>query len=74
MRLISMNCVDLEKSRVTNDADEMISWINSLTVDGGGDCPEYSLSGLITGNTNQPKFTSIYSKTFKSTNLWTNYR
>lgn len=47
-----MNSVDLEKSRVTNDADEMINWINGLTVSGGGDCPEYSLSGLITGTCN----------------------
>lgn len=47
-----MNSVDLEKSRVTNDADEMISWINGLTVSGGDDCPEYSLSGLITGTCN----------------------
>lgn len=69
-----MNSVDLEKSRVTNDADEMISWINGLTVSGGGDCPEYSLSGLIAGNINQPKFTSLYFKTFQSTNLWTNNR
>lgn len=47
-----MNSVDLEKSRVTNDADEMISLINGLTVSGGDDCPEYSLSGLITGTCN----------------------
>uniref|UniRef100_K1QNT8 Protein G7c n=1 Tax=Magallana gigas TaxID=29159 RepID=K1QNT8_MAGGI len=40
--------IDLEENRVTNDADEMISWINGLTVSGGDDCPEYSLSGLIT--------------------------
>lgn len=52
MRSISMPSVDLEENRVTNDADEMISWINGLTVSGGGDCPEYSLSGLITGNIN----------------------
>lgn len=54
-----MNSVDLEKSRVTNDADEMINWINGLTVSGGGDCPEYSLSGLITGNINEIKHTYV---------------
>lgn len=52
MRSISMPSVDLEENRVTNDADEMIIWINGLTVSGGDDCPEYSLSGLITGNIN----------------------
>lgn len=52
--------VDLEKSQVTDDADEMISWINSLTVDGGGDCPEYSLSGLITGATLSNLNSTIY--------------
>uniref|UniRef100_K1RCH7 Hemicentin-1 n=1 Tax=Magallana gigas TaxID=29159 RepID=K1RCH7_MAGGI len=52
--------VDLEKSRVTNDADEMINWINGLTVSGGGDCPEYSLSGLITGATLSNFNSTIY--------------
>nr|XP_034325428.1 von Willebrand factor A domain-containing protein 7 isoform X2 [Crassostrea gigas] len=52
--------VDLEKSRVTNDADEMISWINGLTVSGGDDCPEYSLSGLITGATLSNFNSTIY--------------
>ncbi|XP_052698330.1 von Willebrand factor A domain-containing protein 7-like isoform X1 [Crassostrea angulata] len=52
--------VDLEKIRVTNDADEMISWINGLTVSGGGDCPEYSLSGLIAGATFSNHNSTIY--------------
>ncbi|XP_065943738.1 von Willebrand factor A domain-containing protein 7 [Magallana gigas] len=52
--------VDLEENRVTNDADEMISWINGLTVSGGDDCPEYSLSGLITGATLSNHNSSIF--------------
>ncbi|XP_061173534.1 uncharacterized protein LOC133182699 [Saccostrea echinata] len=43
--------VDFETSRVTADADEMIDWLGSLSASGGADCPEYSLSGLITGAT-----------------------
>uniref|UniRef100_A0A8W8HU46 VWFA domain-containing protein n=1 Tax=Magallana gigas TaxID=29159 RepID=A0A8W8HU46_MAGGI len=52
--------VDLEQSRFTNDGDEMISWIKGLTVSGGGDCPEYSLSGLITGATLSNHNSTIY--------------
>ncbi|XP_066268440.1 von Willebrand factor A domain-containing protein 7-like [Branchiostoma lanceolatum] len=30
----------------TRDPNEMISWLNALTVNGGGDCPEYCFSGI----------------------------
>ncbi|OWF47868.1 Hemicentin-1 [Mizuhopecten yessoensis] len=31
----------------TADGKEMIRWIENLTVDGGDDCPEYAISGLL---------------------------
>ncbi|XP_078665605.1 von Willebrand factor A domain-containing protein 7-like [Branchiostoma floridae x Branchiostoma belcheri] len=37
---------DLGQVRTTKDPDEMITWLNSLTVHGGGDCPEYCFSGI----------------------------
>ncbi|CAH1248683.1 HMCN1 [Branchiostoma lanceolatum] len=32
--------------RTTRHPDEMIIWLNALTVHGGGDCPEYCFSGI----------------------------
>ncbi|XP_062566521.1 von Willebrand factor A domain-containing protein 7-like [Saccostrea cucullata] len=52
--------VDLETSRVTADADEMIDWLSKLSVSGGADCPEYSLSGLLTGATLSNKNSPVY--------------
>ncbi|XP_033725912.1 von Willebrand factor A domain-containing protein 7-like [Pecten maximus] len=31
----------------TVDGDEMIRWLDALSVSGGGDCPEYAISGLL---------------------------
>lgn len=41
--------VELETNHTTANPDEMMSMLNSLSVSGGADCPEYSISGLITG-------------------------
>ncbi|XP_078664785.1 von Willebrand factor A domain-containing protein 7-like [Branchiostoma floridae x Branchiostoma belcheri] len=38
---------DLGQVRTTRDPNEMITWLNALTVHGGGDCPEYCFSGII---------------------------
>lgn len=35
--------------RVSKDGEEVKRWLNALTVDGGGDCPEYAMSGIKTG-------------------------
>eukprot|EP00058_Branchiostoma_floridae_P002960 XP_002588448.1 hypothetical protein BRAFLDRAFT_63397 [Branchiostoma floridae] len=32
--------------RTTRDPNEMITWLEALTVHGGGDCPEYCFSGI----------------------------
>ncbi|XP_019616852.1 PREDICTED: von Willebrand factor A domain-containing protein 7-like [Branchiostoma belcheri] len=37
---------DLGQVRTTKDPDVMITWLNELRVDGGGDCPEYCFSGI----------------------------
>ncbi|CAC5395103.1 unnamed protein product [Mytilus coruscus] len=34
--------------RVSKDGEEVKRWLNALTVDGGGDCPEYAMSGIKT--------------------------
>ncbi|XP_061475402.1 von Willebrand factor A domain-containing protein 7-like [Rhineura floridana] len=44
--LVPFNDPDVGPVQVTRDVDEMESFISSLKVDGGGDCPEMSLSGL----------------------------
>ncbi|CAG2248252.1 unnamed protein product [Mytilus edulis] len=36
--------------RVSKDGEEVKRWLNALTVDGGGDCPEYAMSGIKTGH------------------------
>ncbi|XP_069102311.1 von Willebrand factor A domain-containing protein 7-like [Argopecten irradians] len=33
--------------RSTTDGDEMVKWLEELSVGGGGDCPEYAMSGLL---------------------------
>ncbi|XP_013381201.1 von Willebrand factor A domain-containing protein 7-like [Lingula anatina] len=40
---------NLTEVRVTNDSDVMVSWLKAIKVKGGGDCPEYLLSGMIEG-------------------------
>ncbi|XP_078665591.1 von Willebrand factor A domain-containing protein 7-like [Branchiostoma floridae x Branchiostoma belcheri] len=37
---------DLGQVRTTKDPRVMITWLNELRVDGGGDCPEYCFSGI----------------------------
>ncbi|XP_060084678.1 von Willebrand factor A domain-containing protein 7-like [Ylistrum balloti] len=39
----------LTTARNTTDANEMIEWIDGLSASGGGDCPEYAMSGLLAG-------------------------
>ncbi|XP_062583165.1 von Willebrand factor A domain-containing protein 7-like [Saccostrea cucullata] len=39
--------VSLNTVRNTTDGYEMITWIRNLKQDGGGDCPEYSFTGLL---------------------------
>ncbi|XP_033725992.1 von Willebrand factor A domain-containing protein 7-like [Pecten maximus] len=38
---------NLTTVNTTTDGDEMIRWIDELTVYGGGDCPEYAMSGIL---------------------------
>ncbi|XP_061173533.1 von Willebrand factor A domain-containing protein 7-like [Saccostrea echinata] len=52
--------VTLETARETTSADEMIKWLTDLRVDGGGDCPEYALSGLLTGATMSNNKSAVY--------------
>lgn len=54
-----MHSVSLETSKQTSNPDVMTGWLNDLTVDSGGDCPEYSLSGLITGKQYMQLFKGI---------------
>lgn len=35
--------------RSTTDGHEMISWIQDMKQEGGGDCPEFSFHGLLAG-------------------------
>lgn len=35
--------------RSTTDGYEMISWIQDMKQEGGGDCPEFSFHGLLAG-------------------------
>ncbi|XP_078681319.1 von Willebrand factor A domain-containing protein 7-like isoform X1 [Branchiostoma floridae x Branchiostoma belcheri] len=37
---------DIGPVRTTRNSAEMISWLNGLSVSGGGDCPEYCFSGI----------------------------
>ncbi|CAH1248685.1 VWA7 [Branchiostoma lanceolatum] len=37
---------ELTTIQTTRDPNEMITWLNALTVHGGGDCPEYCFSGI----------------------------
>ncbi|XP_066269076.1 von Willebrand factor A domain-containing protein 7-like isoform X2 [Branchiostoma lanceolatum] len=37
---------DLTTIQTTRDPNEMITWLNALTVHGGADCPEYCFSGI----------------------------
>ncbi|XP_062595641.1 von Willebrand factor A domain-containing protein 7-like [Saccostrea cucullata] len=39
----------LTKGMETSDWLEMIRWIEAIRVDGGGDCPEFALSGMLKG-------------------------
>ena len=34
---------------ITTDGDEMVTWLQGLTVRSNYDCPEYSMDGLISG-------------------------
>jgi hypothetical protein len=40
---------NLTTGRETRDWMEMIGWMRDITVNGGDDCPEYALSGLLKG-------------------------
>lgn len=33
----------------TANATIMLRWLNEISVRGGGDCPEYSMTGLVKG-------------------------
>ncbi|XP_062603094.1 uncharacterized protein LOC134264839 isoform X2 [Saccostrea cucullata] len=57
--------VHLETSRVTADGDEMVDWLNKLSVSGGDDCPEYSLSGLLTER--YKRQSSVYDRIAQTT-------
>lgn len=35
----------------TKNAATMKQWLKNITVSGGGDCPEYAMSGLVQGKT-----------------------
>ncbi|XP_060079489.1 von Willebrand factor A domain-containing protein 7-like [Ylistrum balloti] len=48
---------------VTNDGHEMIHKIERLTVGGGGDCPEYTLSGILTAINASDPYSLIYVAT-----------
>ncbi|XP_048737474.1 von Willebrand factor A domain-containing protein 7-like isoform X2 [Ostrea edulis] len=52
--------VELETNHTTANPDEMMSMLNSLSVSGGADCPEYSISGLITAATLSNRNSSVY--------------
>lgn len=54
-----MHSVSLETSKQTSNPDVMTGWLKNLTVNGGDDCPEYSLSGLITGKQSMQLFKGI---------------
>nr|XP_022328871.1 hemicentin-1-like [Crassostrea virginica] len=52
--------VSLETSKQTSNPDVMTEWLKNLTVNGGDDCPEYSLSGLITGGMLSNNDSTVY--------------
>ena len=54
-----MHSVSLQTSNQTSDPDVKTGWLKNLTVNGGDDCPEYSLSGLITGKQSMQLFKGI---------------
>ncbi|XP_069102464.1 von Willebrand factor A domain-containing protein 7-like [Argopecten irradians] len=47
----------------TTDGNEMIRWIERLTVDGGGDCPEFAISGVLAAVRASDPFAVVYVAT-----------
>lgn len=41
---------NLTMGRNTTDFKTMLTWLDDIRVDGGGDCPEYAMSGILKGN------------------------
>jgi uncharacterized protein YehS (DUF1456 family) len=48
-----VSVVNLMTQRVTTNPQTMITWLENLRVSGGGDCPEYALSGMLKGTCKQ---------------------
>lgn len=40
----------LTMGRITTDFKTMLTWLDDIRVDGGDDCPEYAMSGILKGN------------------------
>ncbi|KAH0630490.1 hypothetical protein JD844_013552 [Phrynosoma platyrhinos] len=61
--LVPFNDPDYGPAFKTQNVNELKSYISKLTVDGGGDCPEMSLSGLkVALDDSLPSFTDAGSK------------
>ncbi|XP_033725344.1 von Willebrand factor A domain-containing protein 7-like [Pecten maximus] len=54
---------NLTTVNATADGNEMIRWIERLTVDGGGDCPEFALSGVRAAINASDPYSKIYIAT-----------
>ncbi|ETO17928.1 hypothetical protein RFI_19376 [Reticulomyxa filosa] len=50
----------LNKIYTTTSGDEFVNALNAISVNGGGDCPEYSMSGILNALTYADKFSTVF--------------